>query len=233
MYAETVQAAGTLITIAGLVVVAPVAAGRVLPELWQWNRQQMRRVRGWVARFLPFLRRHGTIHTVSGSAVGTSGTTGWAAGRAPLSDQGTTEQQLAAIRRAVEAIYSELSGLRAEQSALRAELLERLEQLRQDHTQLQHLVHKQRDEQNLINARGFPLAAAGALLAGTPSTWLVKANASAQGFTTSAPTLLWWLLVVVGAVALVVAVRWVWQLRQELGTGWREGFPPRAPSPKG
>jgi hypothetical protein len=211
---ELVQVLGALVTIAGLVIVAPFEAGRALPAVWRWTAPVRSRARELLSRVLPFLRRN--IRVNIGSATGvTSRVTASITGRVGLTDQGTTKEQLAAIRAAVASIHSELDGLRAEDRAIRTELTVKLDQLAEDHAALRQALAEQRQEQGQLNARGFPLAAVGALLAGLPSSWLAAAG--------------WWLggpLVAAGVVAAWVAVRWLWEARDKLAAGWHAFRPP-------
>ena len=212
---ELVQVLGALVTIAGLVIVAPFEAGRALPAVWRSTASAMRRARSWLSRWLPFLRRNIRVNIGSSTRV-TSRVTASATGRMGLTDQGTTEEQLAAIRAAVASIHSELDGLRADDRALRAELTVKLDQLAEDHAALRRDLEEQWQEQGQLNARGFPLAAVGALLAGVPGSWLAAAG--------------WWLagpLLAVWAVAAAIAGRWLWDARDQLAAGWH-AFRPRA-----
>jgi hypothetical protein len=108
---------------------------------------------------------------------------------------GTVEEQLASLRRAVESIHAELDGLRTGQTALRAELLARLERLEAAQDELRRTVEAQQDERSRLDARGVPLAAVGALLAGWPAAWLPW----------------WWAtaLLLVAGIAAVAAVGWL------------------------
>jgi hypothetical protein len=203
---ELVQALGALVTIVGLLVVAPYEAGRVPPAVWHSITQAGSRVRGWLSKWLPFLRRHRTFNVGSLTAI-TSAVTMSAYGRTGVTDKGTTKEQLAAIRAALTSIHGELDGLRAEDKAIRAELNMKLDHLAEDHAALRQALEEQRKEAGQVNARGFPLAAVGALLAGLPGSWLAA----------------WWVavpLVAVGVVAAWVALRWLWEARHKLAEGW-------------
>ena len=224
MYAETVHLVGTFVTIIGLVVVAPFEAGRVLPDVFRAVLLGGRRVRAWFARWLPFLRRSVTF-AGSGSVAGTSRVSGSAFGRRVPGDEGSVEEQLVAIRRAVVLIHEELDGLRADQIALRHELTGRLERLVLDHAELRQSVEAYQSAERQLNAQGFPLAALGALLSGVPNPWLVTETPSGVS-----PTLAWWPLLAVGLVAVAVGGRWLFQSRDRVLEGWRVH---RSPAVKG
>jgi hypothetical protein len=211
---EMVQALGAVVTIVGLLVVAPYEAGRVPPAVWHSITQAGSRVRGWLARWLPFLRRN--IRVNVGDMVGIlSGVTFSATGHVGVTDKGTTKEQLTAIRAALTSIHGELDGLRAVDAAIRAELTAKFKQLSEDHAATRQALEDQRQEQGALNARGVPLAAIGALLTGVPSSWVAGAG--------------WWLsapLVLVGLVAAGVALRWLWRTRDKLSAGLHSFRPP-------
>lgn len=62
---EWVQVLGSFVTIAGLVVVAPYEAGRTLPDLGHGVVTVLNRLRGWLARWLPFLRKNASVNAGS------------------------------------------------------------------------------------------------------------------------------------------------------------------------
>lgn len=201
MQEQWVQALGTLVTIAGLVVVAPYEAGRTLPDLGRAVLTGLHGVGGWLARWLPFFRRDVTAN--QGTAVGVLRLQGSARARVGLGEEGITpEEQLVRLRAAIVSIYGELDGLWLEISRTRADLAGRVDQLGQEHARLQEAVDRHRREQGEVNARGFPLAAAGALLAGVP-WWFAS----------------WWwsplFLLLAGGTA-----RLLWESRDRLAAGW-------------
>jgi hypothetical protein len=203
---ELVQVLGAVVTIVGLLVVAPYEAGRVPPAVWHSITRALSRVRGWLVRLLR-LGKHRTFNVGSMTAILSTVTASFT-GRVGVTDQGTTKQQLAAIRAALTSIHGELDGLRTEDGAIRAELTTKFNQLSGDHAALRDAYEQQRQEQGALNARGVPLAAVGALLTGLPGSWLAAAG--------------WWLggpLVAVGLLAGGVALRWLWEARDELAAG--------------
>lgn len=239
MFAEVVQMVGTVVTITGLVVVAPYEAGRVVPDVWRTIRSGGRRARDRLSRWLPFLHRGATVHGVVAGSVAVARSTIWGVGRVILTDQGTMEEQVAAIRHAVESIHSELTGLREDQNALKAELIQRLDKLTRDLAELRLAIAEQQQTQRQLNAKGFPLAALGALLAGTPASWLVVVPSDPAA--PPVPTWAWWLLLALGVVGMGVADAWRrshgdaasgrqgWGVEFARGwsEGWSEAWPPR------
>jgi len=111
--------------------------------------------------------------------------------------------------------------------SLRVELTERLARLEAAQDELHRALEAQQDERSRLDARGIPLAAVGALLAGWPAAWLP----------------VWWavVLLLVGVVAGAVAARWLrsrpgspgaWaEVRKGWREGWAEGRPPKPPRP--
>jgi len=161
-----VQALGTLITIAGLVGVAPEAVGRLLPRAWRRLREWGRRTRGWLARFIPFLRRSVNVgaataaFSVAGSATGTV-----RPGYSVTQDLG---EQIKELREQIRIIYLELDGLSALVRQQHADHDARLAELRATLERVVREFEQQTRSAEELNTRGFPLAAAGALLAGCP-----------------------------------------------------------------
>jgi hypothetical protein len=211
---ETVQALGAFVTIVGLMVVAPFEAGRVPPAVWHTITRALNRSRGWLSRWLPFLRRDLT-HSIGSASAITSAVTVSAFGRSGVTDKGTTKQQLAAIRAALTSIHGELDGLRAEDIAIRAEMTAKFRQLSEDHLATRQALEEQKREQGALNARGVPLAAVGALLTGVPGSWVAAGG--------------WWLtvsLLLVGLVAAGVALHGLWKKRHKLALGLHSFRPP-------
>lgn len=200
---------GTLVTILGLVAVAPREAGRAVPALGHSVKRGADRARTSLSKLLPFLRRPGQHNPASLNASIPIVSTVSAFGRVGLTGQGSPHEQLTAIRAAIVSIHAELDWLRAESAATRAEMSGKLNRLAEDHAALREALDAQRSEQEQVNARAFPMAALGAALAGFPGPWLVAGG--------------WWLttlLALAGAVAACVAIRWLWEARAELCAGW-------------
>jgi len=206
---ETVQVLGALVTIVGLVIVAPYEVGRVLPALWHSITQALGRARGWLVRVLR-LRKPQTFNVGSMTAALSGGSVS-VTGRVGVTDQGTTKQQLTAIRAALVSIYGELDALRAEDGAIRAEMTAKVNQLAEDHAATRRTLEEQQRVQGQLNARGVPLAAIGALLTGLPGAWVTAGG--------------WWFggpLLAIGGVAAAVAARWLCDARHKLAEGWHD-----------
>lgn len=206
--AEMMQFLGALVTIAGLVVVAPFEAGRALPALRGSVARTAVRARNFLSRWLPFLRTNVLVDP-GGISSHTPAVSGSITGRMRLVPRGTPEEQVIMIWREVDSIYTELDGLRAEDGKIRTELIAKFRQLAEDHAALRQALEEERQEQGQINARGFPLAAVGALLAGVPGAWLPAAWWFVGGF-----------LGIVGLVAAGVAALWLWGAKDKLAAGW-------------
>lgn len=66
-------------------------------------------------------------------------------------------------------------------------------------------VHDQRVEREVLDASGFPLAAIGALIAGVPGAFLVVRVVTSAG-TVESPTWIWWACLVLGVGSIVWVV---------------------------
>jgi hypothetical protein len=223
VYAEAVQVVGTFVTIAGLVVVAPDAAGRVMPDTWRAVLSAGRWARGWLARWLPRLRRNAEVNapTMSGTAQMGDSEVGFMT--VTLHDPPTTlEERFDRINDAIASIYNQMDDLRSGQDQSRAESARRHDQLHRDHAELRQQLERQQKQRRQLDYRGFPLAALGALLAGLPDSWLVTAPVGPAS--PASPTWAWWPLLAAGLVVAGVGVRWLVHARGEVRRGWREGW---------
>ena len=190
---QLVQTLGTFVTILGLVVVAPRAAGRVLPSLW----------RGVLSVVAALQGRRASV-TVAGPPdqrrLIVAQSTDW---NVESPDNLSHDERLARLEQAVTDGQVEASRLKMALADLDARTAARYSELEGRSSDLQRHVQEGESRQEHLNSRGFPLAAMGALLAGTPcwfATW-------------------WWLplfLLVIG-----VGLRWLfWDSRSELLAGW-------------
>jgi hypothetical protein len=95
---------GVALSLIGSVTVAPQA----VPELWKVARDDAHEIRGFLAKFLPFLRRSATVQaaTVSVTATVPVAFAAHAAGRAV--DMSSVEAQLAALWKEVDSVRSEV-----------------------------------------------------------------------------------------------------------------------------
>jgi hypothetical protein len=75
------------------------------------------RVRGFLARFLPFLRRDGVVKVVSGGASAILGTTVTADGHATIPADMPRAQQIAALIRSVEDLHQRVATERQERKS--------------------------------------------------------------------------------------------------------------------
>jgi len=126
--------------------------------------------------------------------------------RAVLTDDGPVIEQVAFLRCAIEGLRQEVDGLRDADRQLRTDLVERIATLEGEHRDLADQLRKQLAETELLNTRGFPLAATGTLIVGCPflfASW-------------------WWAILWVPAISW--ALRLLWISRAPLITGWRDGW---------
>lgn len=227
MYAEVVQTMGTLVTIAGLVVVAPFEAGQLLPN----GLGVIRRGVGWLGtrliRLLPDRRgREHQAHPLT--SVSTSRSMSWGDLGVRTAIHGTPEEQLDAVRRAVIGIYAELDYLLARQQEGTQESRAAVEQLSQSQAELRKRLEEQESKERRLNMRGFPLAAVGALLAGTPGSWLVSLGPPATAAST--PTAAWFVLAAIGLLGCGAAAHSLIGCRADFAQGWREAWQTALPT---
>lgn len=128
--------------------------------------------------------------------------------------------QLESLRNALASVHNELDQLWAGHHELRAELVERLQRLEAEVAELQRQQDEQQEQARQVDARGFPLAAVGALVAGWPGEWL--------------PWPLGVLLLGVGGAAAWRAVQWLRHgpdgqpgAAAEVRNGWADTLPPK------
>lgn len=207
---ELLVVVGAVVAGLGLVVVAPYELGALLPRMGAWLLHHGRQARGWLARWLPFLRRN-AVFSGGGAAAGAFGLAGSAIARVGLSAEGDVADQLTVLRHALASVYGELDGLRDEQSKLRAELTTRLDALTAEVSQLRQAIQEQQVQQRELNGQGLPLAAVGLLLSAVPGTWVEGGG--------------WWLagpLLAVGLVAVAVGIGWLRRAWPEVREGWSD-----------
>lgn len=207
---ELVVVVGAVVAGLGLVVVAPYELGALLPRMWAGQVRRGRQVRGWLVRWLPFLRQKQILRTTANIALKFD-VQGSAIGRVGLIDEGEVADQLRVLRHALASVYGELDGLRAEQGKLRTELTARLDSLTAEVSELRELMDEQLRTQRKLNGQGLPLAAVGLLLSAVPGVWLEGAG--------------WWLvgpLLAVGLLAGAIGVAWLRRSWPEVREGWRD-----------
>jgi hypothetical protein len=167
-----VEALGTVVTIVGLVVVAPYEAGRMVAELWRAVVRLGHKARASAARILPFLRRDATVHGAAAQLNIGVGGAAKAVVRPGLRQSASVEDRLTVLERAVTGIWTEVDDLRKEHKERVAELRKRIETVSGEVAALRRTVEERYQNARELNARGFPLAAVGALVANVPSLFL-------------------------------------------------------------
>jgi hypothetical protein len=154
--------AGALLALLAFAATAPDVTRLFANRLWQATLQRLLRLRGWVARWIPALRRDATVHAVTARgvtvipAVEASGTVhvAWSSG-------GTIEEQLEAVRQRIDGLERTAADLSAAVRKIQREagraLAEATETLRQEisgvHAALDARDYKTAD----LNARGLPI----------------------------------------------------------------------------
>lgn len=200
-----VQIVGTVVTVAGLVVVAPREAGRVPADLWRWVRRAGATLRGWAARVLPFLRRTHSATLAGTMPITSASLTGEVSVRNGLTSTGSHDEQLEQLRQAVVGLRGEIDALDGRTFRRFEGVHKRVTEVEAAHRDFAAKIEEQMRSAAVLNARGFPLAAAGAVLAGIPfafESW-------------------WWTPLF--ALVLVVSAFGLARARKELAAGWRMG----------
>jgi hypothetical protein len=157
----------------GAILVAPSGAGLLWRSANQSLRKGQGRVRGLLARFLPFLRRHMQVHVTDAAAgadlVGVATLTATGAvwpGDAPM------PEQIEALRRRVAEMEEQLQRLaqqlREEVSLREQAVVELQSALQQGRTRLEGLLEVRERQSARIDARGLPVIAAGIVLSSGP-----------------------------------------------------------------
>ena len=164
---------GVALAVVGSVVVAP--SGTVL--LWHSTtdllRQRKHQLRDQLARFLPFLRRDGTVHAASatGGASAFGIITATVSGRAWQPDAPVNER-IEALRQhiiEIEGWLNEVTRKLTEETASREQVVAELRQTLEEKTaELRRLIEDKERESAQIDARALPAVGFGILLNGIP-----------------------------------------------------------------
>lgn len=208
------QLLGTLVTILGLVVAAPDAAGRLLPTAYATIARRANQGLAWVDSWRNVEQTNpgqlaATLPRLTARMQGPRV-------RHALAESATDQEKLTYLCRSVELIHTELDELHDGQRTMKAELSASLDQAMADLSELRQHAQAQQVQSRKVDARGFPLAAVGALVAGVPVVWGDPAS------------IVWWLwgsLTALGVIAGYVAVRWFIEpdsTRAALRDGWRD-----------
>jgi outer membrane murein-binding lipoprotein Lpp len=158
---------GVVMSLAGSAAVAP----RALPQLGKIVQRDLDKVRGFFARFLPFLHRTAVVELHSGSAalsgVGTSRASGWAVLAA---GELTLEERIDVLERKANQLHTQLQGLEARLDATAAEVRQAIAKVKADamqtYAELKARLDLAEKQQTEINARAFPLVGFGIVISG-------------------------------------------------------------------
>lgn len=157
------QGVGTVLTVVGLLVVAPQASGAALAAL-------PLSLLNLLARVLPL--RRPVSGTLKGASVGRLQFSGYGRGKRPWDPGASVDDQLSQLRDAVdnlEKLHDELQQRVTDvENKAREMLLAEIEKVEQRIADIEaRIANAERDEHEIQTA-GFPPAALGALLAGVP-----------------------------------------------------------------
>jgi hypothetical protein len=171
--AEVNRWVGVLIAVFGTVVVSPSGARLLWGSATGWLRKRQSQARGQLARFLPFLRRHGQVHVTDAAAaadllaVSTLTATG---GVWP--ENASVDDRIEALRQHIADVEQQLNQVAqrlGEEASTRERAVAELQSALQHETaQLRRLLEEQERQSARIDARGLPVIAAGIFLSGVP-----------------------------------------------------------------
>lgn len=199
MLSDVCRWVGVTIAVVGSIVVAPAGAGL----LWRGASDALHRwlevIRGWLSRFLPFLRRHHqTVDPdgiATGSGVGTLSVTGSAAG---FSGSGSLEARIDELQQQMRVTQERLNAVEQQlhlEVAQRQQALAMVEKsLRSGVRELHSRLERQELRAAVVDARGLPVLAFGIVLSGIP------------GEIAKIPLGLGWMFPIVGVGAAAAAV---------------------------
>ncbi|KON72614.1 hypothetical protein M768_13990 [Cellulosimicrobium cellulans F16] len=205
---EWPQGVGTVLTVLGLLAVAPQASGAAIASLPLWLLRQL-------ARIWPALRRP-VVHRGGGTVSVALQFRGDVRGKTPWVPDAPVTEQLQQLRDAVdslERLHDEMvKRVNEVEGTLREKISAELARVEQRVSELEERIRRAEREAHEIQTGGFAPAALGALLAGVPE-WFSDRPA----LTIAA--------LVLGALSLC-RVRWaLWQTVQSFATAFpREGF---------
>jgi hypothetical protein len=127
---EITRWVGVMLAIIGTVVVAPSGARRLWSSMTDGMRPGARRVRSWLARFLPFLRRNAMVHTASATVRVTSG------GSGAVTTVGRAFHQDAPVAEQIAALHSYISRVEEQVNLLAEQLSHETTSREQDDAEL-------------------------------------------------------------------------------------------------
>lgn len=162
---------GVLIALLGAALANPDATAHGIRSLQQHLLGMARRVWGWLARFLPFLRRAAVIHTASGNVNLTSRVmTSHARGIAPLVRDATVEEKIEALDKRTVRLDREVGELQVQldksNGELRKEIASTASDLRREIAQTREAI-EELDRQTIhSDASALPIIVLGVVLSG-------------------------------------------------------------------
>lgn len=162
---------GVLIALLGAAVANPDATAHGIRTLRQHLLGIGRRVRGWLARFLPSLRHDAVIHTASGNVNLTGGfVTAHARGFTPLGRDATVEEKIEALDKRTVRLDREVGELQVlldkSKGELRKEIASTASELRREIAQTREAI-EELDRQTIhSDASALPIIVLGVVLSG-------------------------------------------------------------------
>jgi hypothetical protein len=169
---DWVRRSGVAVAIIGTAVAAPEGTALI----WRWVIAALRvalgKVRAFLARMLPFLRRRATVHALAGSAVVRSGATATATVTPGWDPDASLESRVQRLHEQMVWVYAEIDRARQEARGGDAELRQIMDQhvgeLRAAHQAHQEVHVATQRQAARVDARGVVLIGLGVIMTGIP-----------------------------------------------------------------
>lgn len=159
---------GLGIAVLGAILANPEATAHA----WGKFHERVNRVRGFLARFLPFLRRHGKVLATNaqGWATGAFNVTSSARGIVGWGPDASVEHKLDLLDQRTLALHREVGQLQADltqmEARLKGQLAEAVESLRGEASEMRAAVDAFRKETVRTDASALPLIVLGVVISG-------------------------------------------------------------------
>lgn len=163
--------AGVVIALLGAAAANPDATAHTISRVWGYVLDRGRRFRGWLARFMPFLRRDGVMH--AGSAhVNLSDGVGvlHARGITPMVSSSTVEEKIEVLDKRTLRLHDEVGELQVRlgksEGKLRQEIASTASELRHEIAQTRTAIEELNQQSIRSDASALPIIVLGVVISG-------------------------------------------------------------------
>jgi hypothetical protein len=167
--ADVVRRVGVAVSAAGAIEAAP----DVVAWFWRSTAEPRHRMRGWLARWLPWLRRSATVQGVTAQAtvrMKKPGVSGYGAAGDPNAPAWVQVRELRQLHRQLEGRVGDLQAeTRKETEAVRAELRHAVEEFQEGHRDITVRIEADKERAMQADARGILVVVFGVVLSGVPA----------------------------------------------------------------